>query len=371
MSRVAIIGAGFSGAVVAQELARAGHDVEVFESRNHVAGNCYSYKDHVTGVTIQKYGAHIFHTNNDRVWEYVRRFGEFAPYIHRVKANVGGKVYSLPINLHTINQFFGKDMSPAAAKLFINAGCYGYAHEPRNFEEQALSMIGGDLYEAFLKGYTEKQWGRPATEIPASILKRLPLRFDYNDNYFFHPHQGLPRNGYTEIVWGMLNERRIHTHLLTRVGSEIADKYDHTFYSGPLDGWFDYKFGRLPYRTIELVREEGVYPDILGCPVMNYCDATVPYTRRLEYRHFMPWHDYDQSVAYKEFSRECEPDDEPYYPVHLTGDNATVLSAYQRAAARHPNVTFIGRLGTFRYLDMDVTIGEALVAADKFLGRSS
>lgn len=369
MSRVAVIGAGFSGAVVAQELARAGHDVDVFEARGHVAGNCHTYKDTTTGVLVQKYGAHIFHTNNDRVWEYVRRFGEFTPYIHRVKANVGGRVFSLPINLHTINQFYCSDFSPIQAKLFIETR-RSHIESPKNFEEQALSMIGGELYDAFLKGYTEKQWGRPATDIPAAILKRLPLRFDYNDNYFFHPHQGLPRNGYTEIVQGMLDHPRIHVELYESVKREVADKYDHTFYSGPLDGWFDYSLGgRLPYRTIDLLREDGV-EDIQGCPVMNYCDRSVPYTRRLEYSHFAPWRSYKGSVAFREYSRECGEHDEPYYPVHLTMDNTTTLRAYQNAAAGLKNVTFIGRLGTFRYLDMDVTIGEALVAADKFLGRA-
>lgn len=365
MSRVAIIGAGFSGAVVAQELARAGHDIDVFEARGHVAGNCHTYKDGATGVLVQKYGAHIFHTNNDRVWEYVRRFGEFAPYIHRVKATVDRKVYSLPINLHTMNQFWGTDFSPSQAKLFINTKRRPI-ESPANFEEQALSMIGGDLYEAFFKGYTEKQWGRKATLIPASILKRLPLRFDYNDNYFFHPHQGLPRNGYTEIVLGMLDHPRIRIELYEIAKRAIADKYDHTFYSGPLDGWFDYNFGRLPYRTIDLIREDGA-GDIQGCPVMNYCDLSVPYTRRLEYSHFAPGRAYNGSVSFREYSRECGENDEPYYPVHLTSDDSVYGSYAQR---RPKNVTFIGRLGTFRYLDMDVTIGEALVAADKFLGRT-
>ncbi len=364
--RIAIAGAGLSGAVLARELANEDHDVEVFEARDHVAGNCYTKRDSQTGVMVQVYGPHIFHTDNARAWNYMRSFDEFMPYRHRVQAVVGHRVYSLPINLLTINQFFGETFSPAEAQAYIRQlGVLGYPGGPKNFEEQALSMVGHRLYEAFFKGYTIKQWGRDPSELPASILTRLPLRFNYDDSYFSHRFQGLPRHGYTEVVEGMLEG--IPVHLNAPLTRHEAPRFDHVFYTGPLDAWFDYCHGRLAYRTLDF-KPNVVEGDGLGTPVLNYVDQGVPFTRRTEHKHFMPWESHDKSVIFTEYSRECTPDDEPYYPIRLAQDKGMLL-LYSALAETESRVTFVGRLGTYRYIDMDVTVTEALAVADKFLGR--
>lgn len=230
--KFAIVGAGFTGAVLAQELAKVGHKIEIFESRNHIAGNCYSERDVKTGVMIHKYGPHIFHTDNEEVWNYVNRYSEFMPYINRVKTTSQGRVFSLPINLHTINQYFNKTLSPAEAKEFINSIADISIGEPQSFEEQALKFVGKDLYEAFFKGYTIKQWGVSPSELPASILKRLPVRFNYDDNYFNHKFQGMPKEGYTPIVAALLNHENIQLHLNAVFNTEEVQEFDHVFYTG-------------------------------------------------------------------------------------------------------------------------------------------
>ncbi len=363
--RICIVGAGFSGAVIGRELAEAGHDVLVVDERRHLAGNCYSERDARTGVMRHVYGPHIFHTGDERVWAYIRRFGEMVPYDHRVKAVADGSVYAMPINLLTINQFFERVLSPAEAAAFVKKRATHIA-EPRNFEEQALSMIGDELYRAFFRGYTRKQWGLDPTELPASILKRLPLRFNYNDAYFDHPHQAMPREGYTEIVRAILDAPRIELRL--GVSHESLDEaFDHVVYSGPLDRYFDLGLGRLGYRTLdfETFHAEG---DHQGTAVMNYCDESVPFTRVTEHKHFAPWEakKFDRTICYREFSRLCGPTDIPYYPIRLVGEQA-MLAKYVERARAEKGVSFVGRLGTYRYLDMDVTIGEALDAADAML----
>ena len=365
MSRIAVAGAGLSGAVIAHELAEAGHDVEVFETRNHVAGNCYTERDKSTGIMVQKFGPHIFHTNNVRAWNYVRHFDEFMPYRHRVQAVVGGKVFTLPINLLTINQFFGYNFSPREAQSYIADLVDKTIETPRNFEEQALKFVGRELYEAFFRGYTIKQWGRDPSQLPASILTRLPLRFNYDDGYFAHRFQGLPRHGYTEVVERMLEG--IPVHLDAPLHQRDVSRYDHVFYTGPLDAFFLYCHGRLAYRTLDFTAQI-VEGDGLGTAVLNYCDQAVPCTRKTEHKHFMPWESHTRSVIFTEYSRECEPTDEPYYPIRLAHDKEQ-LAKYEALAANEPHVTFVGRLGTYRYLDMDVTVAEALAVADKFLGR--
>lgn len=365
MSNVLIIGAGFSGAVIAHQLAQAGIASHVVDARPHLAGNCHTERDAQTGVMVHKYGPHIFHTDNERVWEFINRFGVFMPYVNRVKSTVGGAVYSLPINLHTINQFFGKTLAPAQARELLDSLGDSSIVEPANFEEQALRFVGRDLYEAFFKGYTQKQWGLAPSTLPASILKRLPVRFNYDDNYFNHRFQGMPRDGYTALVEQMLAHPLIKVSLNTRMGRDEAAGYDHVFYSGPIDGWFDYSDGRLGYRTLdfEAIRGEG---DFQGCAVMNYGEAQVPYTRIAEHKYFSPWETHEKTIAFKEFSRECGPDDVPYYPIRLVEEQKQ-LRRYIELARQEQGVSFVGRLGTYRYLDMDVTIGEALAAADAYL----
>jgi len=361
----AIVGAGFTGAVLAQELAKAGHTISVFESRNHIAGNCYSERDEKTGVMIHQYGPHIFHTDNEVVWNYVNQFTEFLPYINRVKTNSQGRIFSLPINLHTINQYFNRTLNPAEAKVFIQSIADNTIEEPQSFEEQAMKFVGKDLYEAFFKGYTIKQWGVSPKELPANILKRLPLRFNYDDNYFNHKFQGMPKEGYTPIVEALLAKDNIETHLNTSFKAKQANEFDHIFYTGPIDAWFNYEDGRLGYRTLDFVREEHD-GDYQGCAVMNYGDQDVPYTRISEHKHFAPWEAHGKTIIFKEFSRECTQEDIPYYPIRLVNEKI-MLNVYIEKAKAQTNVSFLGRLGTYRYLDMDVTIAEALDASQKIL----
>ena len=365
---ILIIGSGFSGAVIARELAEQGYQIEVIDQRPHIAGNCYTKRDQDTNIMVHQYGPHIFHTDDEEVWNYINEHGEMRPYTNRVKSTVGGQVYSLPVNLHTINQFFGKAFSPKQAHDFIvNEQADKTIGEPQNFEEQALKFVGKDLYEAFFKGYTQKQWGLSPTKLPASILKRLPVRFNYNDNYFFHKFQGMPKDGYTPIVQSILDHDNITVKLSTNF-DDYRDKlgdYEHIFYTGALDGFYDYKLGRLGYRTLDFERhvDEG---DFQGCAVMNYGEESVPYTRISEHKHFTPWENHDKTVYFKEFSRLAEEQDIPYYPIRLV-DEKNMLEKYVELANQETKVTFVGRLATYRYLDMDVTIREALDVADKFL----
>ena len=368
MKKILIIGSGFSGAVIARELAEQGYQIEVIDQRPHIAGNCYTKRDQDTNIMVHQYGPHIFHTDDEEVWNYINEHGEMRPYTNRVKSTVGGQVYSLPVNLHTINQFFGKAFNPKEAHDFIvNEQADKTIGEPQNFEEQALKFVGKDLYEAFFKGYTQKQWGLSPTKLPASILKRLPVRLNYKDNYFFHKFQGMPKDGYTPIVQSILDHDNITVKLSTNF-DDYRDKlgdYEHIFYTGALDGFYDYKLGRLGYRTLDFERhvDEG---DFQGCAVMNYGEESVPYTRISEHKHFTPWENHDKTVYFKEFSRLAEEQDIPYYPIRLV-DEKNMLEKYVELANQETKVTFVGRLATYRYLDMDVTIREALDVADKFL----
>ncbi|TCZ60944.1 UDP-galactopyranose mutase [Roseicella aquatilis] len=363
-----IVGAGFSGAVIARRLAEAGHTVLVVDERAHIAGNCHTERDAATGIMLHRYGPHIFHTADREVWDFVNRFTRMMPYVNRVKAISGGAVYSLPVNLHTINQVFGTTMGPAEARDFIAAQARRDIVEPANFEEQALSMVGERLYRAFFRGYTRKQWGLDPTELPASILKRLPLRFNYDDNYFAHPFQGMPEEGYTEIVRRILDVPGVELRLGCRF-EDIGGDFAHVFYSGPLDRFFGYRLGRLGYRTLDFeeIRAEG---DFQGTAVLNYCDEAVPWTRISEHKHFAPWEAgrFDGTVCFREYSRLCGAADIPYYPIRLVGEKR-MLSDYVALARQARNVSFVGRLGTYRYLDMDVTIREAMDAAGMTLAR--
>jgi UDP-galactopyranose mutase len=363
--RIAVVGAGFTGATIAHQLAGAGYAVTVFDSRQHLAGNCHTDRDADTGVMLHVYGPHIFHTDHERVWNFINRFGEFMPYVNRVKAITGGRVYTLPINLLTINQFFGKTFRPAEAKAFLEAIGDSSIKHPVTFEEQALRFVGRDLYEAFFAGYTRKQWGMEPSELPASILKRLPVRFNYNDDYYSHRYQGIPRDGYTALVERMLGLEGIEVRLGEAFDPARIAEFAHIFYSGPIDAWFGYAHGRLAYRTLdfEVFRDAGDYQ---GNAVINYCEQSVPHTRITEHKHFAPWESHERTVCYREFSRECQQADTPYYPIRLARDKAQ-LESYVRLARQAQNVTFAGRLGTYRYLDMDVTIKEALEVSDEFL----
>lgn len=362
---ILLVGAGLSGAVIGRRLAEAGHDITIVDGRDHIGGNCHTERDAETDVMVHIYGPHIFHTDDEEVWTYVNEFTTFMPYKNRVKTTSQGQVFSLPINLHTINQYYGKTMRPDEAREFIAGIGDSSIEEPETFEEQALKFVGPDLYEAFFKGYTEKQWGCSPTELPASILKRLPVRFNYDDNYFFHKFQGMPENGYTPMIEAILKHDKITVKLNTWYTPEMGEGFDHVFWSGPLDGFFDYKLGRLGYRTLDFEKftEEGDYQ---GCAVMNYGDRDVPFTRITEHKHFSPWEEHEGTVCYREFSRSCTPDDIPYYPIRMVDEKA-MLADYVALAEESDGVTFVGRLGTYRYLDMDVTIREAMDTATMFL----
>lgn len=360
MAHIGIAGAGFSGAVIARELAEAGHDISVVDARDHIGGNSHTQRN-ADGVMVHVYGPHIFHTQHQNVWDYINRFGVMMPYNHRVKALAKGSAYSLPVNLLTINQFFNKTFSPAEAEAFVHSIADTTITTPITFEDQALRFVGRDLYEAFFKGYTKKQWGVDPTELPASILARLPVRFNYEDSYFNHPYQAIARDGYTEIIASILDHPRITVELGKSLSRADAASFDHMFWTGPIDAYFDYEHGRLGYRTLDFESEvhDGDYQ---GCPVLNYCDEDVPFTRITEHKHFAPWESHDRTVIYREFSRLCGEKDIPYYPIRLVKEKEQ-LGQYVEMARRETNATFVGRLGTYRYLDMDVTIFEALKVA--------
>ncbi|MEH4070567.1 UDP-galactopyranose mutase [Klebsiella michiganensis] len=366
---ILIVGAGFSGVVIARQLAEQGHHIRIIDQRDHIGGNSYDARDPQTDVMVHVYGPHIFHTDNETVWNYVTQHAEMMPYVNRVKATVNGQVFSLPINLHTINQFFAKTCSPDKARALIAEKGDSSILEPKTFEEQALRFIGKELYEAFFKGYTIKQWGMEPSQLPASILKRLPVRFNYDDNYFNHRFQGMPKLGYTKMIESIANHENITIELQQSFNAEEREQYDHVFYSGPLDAFYSYQYGRLGYRTLDF--EKFTWQgDYQGCAVMNYCSLDVPYTRITEHKYFSPWESHEGSVCYKEYSRECGEKDIPYYPIRQMGEMA-LLDKYLSLAENEKNMTFVGRLGTYRYLDMDVTIAEALNTADKYLSSLS
>ncbi|WP_417211741.1 UDP-galactopyranose mutase [Antarctobacter sp.] len=274
-------------------------------------------------------------------------------------------MFSLPINLLTINQFFGTAMGPAEARAFLEARRQPTGTPPETFEQQALHAVGPELYRAFFEGYTRKQWGRSPTDLPAAVFSRLPVRFTYDDRYFAHRHQGIPEDGYTEMVRRILDHPLIALRLSTPYRPDMCRGHGHLFWSGPLDGFFDHRFGRLAYRTLDFHHHEA-QGDHQGCPVMNYADPGVPFTRITEHKHFAPWEQHTRTVYSQEFSRDAGPGDIPYYPVRLLPEKAQ-LKRYAALAKQTPGVTFLGRLGTYRYLDMDQCIAEALATARCFL----
>lgn len=368
--RVLIVGAGFSGAVLARQLAEeAGARSLVIDSRDHIGGNCHTERDAETSVMVHRYGPHIFNTNNKEVWDYVRKFGEFIPYVNRVKASISQGVFSLPVNLHTINQFFGLRLNPRQAKEFLATKGDSSIREPKNFEEQALKFVGRELYEAFFYGYTRKQWGCEPKELPASILKRLPVRFSYDDNYYSSLYQGIPAEGYTEVIRRILDHPLITVKLATPFEHGMSPEFTHTFFTGPIDGFFNFSEGHLGYRTVFWEKQitEGDYQ---GAAVINYPEMEVPYTRIHEHKHFAPWESHEKTAVFTEFSKETEVADIPYYPKRLEKD-LTLLSRYRKLAEELEGVSFLGRLATYRYMDMHHVIGEALDFSRTWIAASN
>ncbi|GGF56291.1 UDP-galactopyranose mutase [Marmoricola endophyticus] len=360
-----VVGAGFFGLTIAERCAAdLGLQVLVLERRAHLGGNAWSEADPDTGIEVHKYGAHLFHTSNAKVWEYVNRFTDFTGYQHRVYSQHGGEVYPLPINLGTINQFFRSAYSPAQAReLIAEQSAELDGKEPENFVEKGVSLIGRPLYEAFIAHYTAKQWQTDPEKLSADIISRLPVRYTYDNRYFNDTYEGLPVDGYA--AW--LERMADHPNIEVRTGVDFRDHREEyvgtvpVVYTGPVDEYFDHDEGRLSWRTVDFEREVVDTPDFQGCPVMNYPDADAPYTRIIEFRHFHPERDYDskQSVIFKEFSRFASDADEPYYPVN-TPEDREMLLRYRDRARNEPNVLFGGRLGTYKYLDMHMAIGSAL-----------
>ncbi|MGB6161762.1 MAG: UDP-galactopyranose mutase [Pseudonocardiaceae bacterium] len=367
-----IVGSGFFGLTVAERAtSQLDKRVLVLERRSHIGGNAYSEEEPETGIEIHKYGAHLFHTSNKRVWDYVNQFTEFTDYQHRVFSIYRGQVYSFPPNLGSMSQFFGRYLTPAEAhKLIAEQASEADDTDVDSFEDRAIALVGRPLYEAFFKGYTAKQWQTDPKNLPGAMVTRLPVRYTFNNRYFKDTYEGLPVNGYTAWLETMADHPTIEVRLDTdffEVRDEIPEGTP-VVYTGPLDRYFDHSEGWLGWRTLDF--EQVVMPigDFQGTSVMNYADEDVPYTRIHEFRHFHPERDYpaDKTVIVREYSRFAEKDDEPYYPINTPEDRAK-LERYRELAkneAKVNNVLFGGRLGTYQYLDMHMAIGSALSMFD-------
>jgi UDP-galactopyranose mutase len=365
-----VVGSGFFGLTIAERVAtELRRPVVVIDRRPHIGGNAYSEEEETTGIEIHRYGAHLFHTSNVAVWEYVNRFTSFTDYTHRVYTNVGGEVFPMPINLGTINQFFRAAHAPESARALVSKHAAELGgSEVSNLEEKAISLIGRPLYDAFIKGYTAKQWQTDPRELPADIISRLPVRYNYDNRYFNDTFEGLPTNGYTAWLERMADNPLIEVRLETDFYDTSQPINKHAIvgsvpvvYTGPVDRYFDYAHGRLAWRTLDFEEEVLEVGDFQGTPVMNYGDESVPYTRIHEFRHFHPERDYptDRTVIMREFSRFAGENDEPYYPVNTPHDRERLLR-YRELMAGEPETFFGGRLGTYQYLDMHMAIGAAL-----------
>ena len=369
-----IVGAGLYGAVFARQAKDAGKKVLVIDRREHVAGNVYTEK--VEGIDVHRYGAHIFHTNNREVWDYVNRFGEFNRFTNSPVANYKGELYSLPFNMYTFNKMWGVvTPAEAAAKIAEQKAAAGIT-EPKNLEEQAISLVGTDIYEKLVKGYTRKQWGRPCSELPSFIIKRLPVRLTFDNNYFSALYQGIPVGGYTRLVESMLEGIEV------RLGTDYLEhKHDldalagRVVYTGAIDAYFGFCLGALEYRSVRFETELLDIPNFQGNAAVNYTDAETPYTRIIEHKWFTfgkdeAGNDLPKTVISREYSSRWRPGDEPYYPVN-DEKNTALYEKYRALADREEKVIFGGRLGEYKYYDMDAVIAAALSAAKAELGKEA
>ena len=372
MTDLVVVGSGFFGLTIAERAAsELGLKVLVIEKRPHIGGNAYSEFDPTTGIEIHKYGSHLFHTSNERVWEYVNRFTSFNNYVHKVWATHAGEMYPLPINLLTINQFFNEKFTPEEAKSFIESQSDSEtASEADNLEERAIALIGKPLYEAFIKNYTAKQWQTDPRLLPSAIINRLPVRFTEEHRYFNDKYEGLPLNGYTAWLENMASHENIEIVFDTdyfNIRNELPSGIP-TVYTGPVDRYFNYEFGPLTWRTLDFEDEVVNSGDFQGTSVVNYSDLDVSFTRIHEYRHFHPERNYQTESTYisREYSRFAGPEDEPYYPVNTDVDRE-ILGKYRDRISNEQNVWFGGRLGTYQYLDMHMAIASALTLFDNEL----
>lgn len=362
-----IVGAGLFGAVFAQQAKAAGKSVLVIEKRDHIAGNIYT--EEVEGIQVHRYGAHIFHTNSQEAWEYLNQFAEFNRYTNSPVANYRGELYSLPFNMYTFNKMWGVTTPDEAMAEIVRQREAAGVVEPCNLEEQAISLVGRDIYEKLVKGYTQKQWGRPCTELPAFIIRRLPVRFTFDNNYFNARYQGIPIGGYTRLVEKMLDgiEVRIGEDYLQNKAAWDA-MADRVVYTGCLDSYFGYCYGPLCYRSVRFETEVLDTPNYQGNAVINYTDAETPYTRVIEHKHF-EFGTQPKTVISKEYSSEWQLGDEPYYPVNDAA-NAALYERYKALADQESKVLFGGRLAEYRYYDMDGVVLAALTAAKKELAQA-
>ncbi len=352
-----IVGSGLCGAVFAREAVKAGKKVLVVEKRSHIGGNIYTKE--VEGINVHEYGAHIFHTNNKEVWQYVNQYAEFNRYTNSPVANYHGELYSLPFNMYTFNKMWGVVTPQEAADKIEEQKKEAGIREPKNLEEQAISLVGTDIYEKLVKGYTEKQWGRPCTELPAFIIKRLPVRLTFDNNYFNALYQGIPIGGYTKMIEKMLDgiEVRLDTDYLEH-REELDALAEKVFYTGPIDAYFNYELGYLQFRSVRFETEVLDMPNYQGNAVINYTDRETPYTRIIEHKHF-EFGTQPKTVISREYSSEWKIGDEPFYPVN-DERNSRLYSEYRTLADQKEDVIFGGRLGEYKYYDMDQAVARTL-----------
>ena len=356
-----IIGAGLFGAVFAHEAAKRHQHVTVIEKRDHIGGNVYT--ENVDGIQVHRYGAHIFHSKDEAIWQYVQQFTTFNRYTNSPLANYNGKIYHLPFNMNTFNAMWGVITPEEAIAKLESQRAEMAGKTPKNLEEQAISLVGRDIYEALIKGYTEKQWGRSATELPAFIIRRLPVRLTYDNNYFNDPYQGIPIGGYTPIIEKLLDDPHIEVKLQTDFFEDrdtYLSHYDRVLFTGMIDQFFDYQLGELEYRSLHFETEELDTPNYQGNAVVNYTDAKTPFTRIIEHKHFeFGQGNPDKTIITREYPKTWHRGDEPYYPVN-DDKNGKLYQSYQDLAKKEPKVIFGGRLGQYRYYNMDQTIKAAL-----------
>ncbi len=364
-SDVIVVGAGLFGLTVAERIAsQLSKKVTIIEKRDVIGGNAFSYFDDKSGIEIHKYGSHLFHTSNERVWEYVNQFTRFTDYKHKVFTKHNGEIYSMPVSLHTLSQFFGKDMSPEEARILLSKDAGIDSKDFENFEDKAIAAVGREIYEAFFKNYTLKQWQVEPKKLPADIFTRLPIRYNLNSEYFNDKHQGLPVDGYQKWFSNMVQNPNINL-LMSADYFQIKEELDLAkkvvIYTGPIDRYFDYRHGELSWRTLDFEFESIELEDFQGTSVMNYADAPPFFTRIHEFKHLHPERRYksNQTVIAREFSRKATKSDEPYYPINSKSDRE-MLVLYREDMAKEKAVFFGGRLGTYQYLDMHMAIASAL-----------
>ena len=358
-----IVGAGLFGAVFAHEAMKNGKTCIVVDRRDHIGGNCYTYEDE--GIQVHKYGAHIFRTSDKLIWDYINQFAEFNNFINTPIANYYGEIYNMPFNMNTFSKMWGI-ATPAEAMEIINSQKSEVKGEPKNLEEKAISLVGRDVYEKLVKGYTEKQWGRPCDQLPASIIRRLPVRLTYNNNYFRDRYQGIPIGGYTSIISRMLDGAElILNEDYTKDPARFGSMAKRIIYTGPIDEYYGFCFGNLEYRALRFETEHLDVSNYQGVAVVNYTDAETPYTRIIEHKHF-EFGEQDTTIITKEFPIEWQPGMDPYYPIN-DEKNQTLYDKYAAKAAEEKNIVFAGRLGSYQYTDMQDTIKAALSLATKEL----